>query len=443
MSKYRITPKRNKWIVLRTTDRKTVSKKPFTLKSEAKNFVFKLESIDAFDQNKQHQVNVGGIKFIDAFKSFADAKLNEHQSNKGIREKSSKRYDTTFRLRISKYLKGPNRIDQENKKDEVSMDEEVLLSEFGNKHMKSLLMKASDAGDPYQTLINTVKDIKYFLREANADGLNPNMSMTTFKADKFGYIKPKNDDERYGKDVVIIDDKKILEILLSLRADFGKNVDLTNTFAIFCLLFLFGLRASELSGLKKANVDLKKMKLHIKGVWITAEGGWLNQTKNRGSRRSIDIGKSASQFLTQWLAYLEENHKYSIWLLPGIKGNGPLSYGYISANVWKTYARMGLADITVRRDGHVKINSSPLKHQPTKMFRHRLASQLIAAMNKFGILTQNQVKTIVGHTQFSTTAEIYGNKVLAMNEESRSELASAKETATNADLISQVISKNN
>jgi integrase len=75
------------------------------------------------------------------------------------------------------------------------------------------------------------------------------------------------------------------------------------------------------------------------------------------------------------------------------------------------------------------------------MFRHRLASHLIAAMNKHGILNQNQVRTIVGHTQFSTTAEIYGNKVLAMTEEVESELAAAKEDATGANLLSQVISQ--
>ena len=436
---YRVTPKKHgkkkTWIVQRCADRKTIQS--FTLRSEANDEVLKLMGTAAYEKNKQNQAFDGGLKFIEAFKKFADDKLKEHQSDKGIRATSSRRYDTTFRLRISKYLKGPNKLDED------FMDEEVLLSEFSNKHMKSFLQKASDDGVPYATLINTVKDIKYFLREANADGLNPNMSMTTFKTAEYGYIKPKDHELIHGKDIVILDDEKIIEILASLRDDFGKSVDAANTFAIFALLFLFGLRAAELSGLKKVNVDFKQMKLHVKGVWITAEGGWLNQTKNRGSRRSIDIEKNgyAFKFLTQWLDYLETNHKYSIWLLPGIKGDGPLSYKYINAQVWKTYAKHGLADITVRKDGHVKIHESPLKGSPTKMFRHRKASMLIAAMNKYGELTQNQVKTIVGHTQFSTTAEIYGNKVLAMSKEARSKLAAANERATNADLISEVIDR--
>jgi len=438
MSIYRVTPKRGKWIVIRRSDRVTVSLKPFANKTDANNLVKELEAKDAFQENKINQVKVNGIKFIDAFRDFADAKKNEHQASQGIRQTSANRYDITYRLRILKYLAGQNRIDKD-----VKNDENVLLSDFGNKHMKSLLMKASDAKEPYQTLVNLVKDIKYFLREANADGLNPNMSMTTFKLDQFGYTKPKDHEKKYGKDIIILDDGKIVEMLTLLKKNFGKSVDATNQFAIICMLFLFGLRASELTGLKRANVDLKNLRLNVKGVWITSEGGYLNQTKNTGSRRSIEFGKAAFDFLSQWMAYLNEHHKHSIWLFPGIKGNGPLCYKYINANVWKVYAMIGLADITCKRDGHVIINSSPLKGQPTKMFRHRLASHLIDAMNKHDILSQNQVKTIVGHTKFATTAEIYGNKLLKMTNETRNELADAKEAATHSDLLSQVISQNN
>ena len=426
MSIYRVTPKRGKWIVLRKEDRKTMSNFPFATKTEAKQFMANLDAAEAVKNNKVNQVAVGGLRFVDAFANFAEAKKNENSADKGIRQASANRYDTTYRLRIKKY-----------------MDHNVLLSEFGNKHMKEFLIAASDDGVPYKSLINAVKDIKYFLREANADGLEPNMSMTTFKLDKFGYVKPKDHELKFSKEIVILEDAKIVEILTALKNDFGKSVDASNQFAIFCMLFLFGLRASELSGLKRCNVDLKNQRLNVKGVWITSEGGWLNQTKNAGSRRSIKFGKAAFDFLSQWLNYLDKDYKYSIWLFPGIKGNGPLCYKYINANVWKVYARMGLADITLRRSGHVVINSSPLKGQPTKMFRHRLASHLIAAMNKHGILNQNQVRTIVGHTQFSTTAEIYGNKVLAMTNEVESELAAAKEDATGADLLSQVISQNN
>ena len=50
-----------------------------------------------------------------------------------------------------------------------------------------------------------------------------------------------------------------------------------------------------------------------------------------------------------------------------MREKGPLSYKYINAQVWKGYAQEGLADITVRRDGHVVINSSPLKGLQQKL----------------------------------------------------------------------------
>ena len=160
MSIYRITEKRGKWIVLRKSDRKTVSDKPLANKTEAKNLVKQLEAKLAAKENKLNQ-DGPGIKFIDAFRDFAEAKKNEHQESQGIRQSSANRYGITYRLRILKYLNGVNRIDED-----VKNDEDVLLSDFGNKHMKSFLMKASDDGVTYKTLNNTVKDIKYFLREA-------------------------------------------------------------------------------------------------------------------------------------------------------------------------------------------------------------------------------------------------------------------------------------
>ena len=126
---------------------------------------------------------------------------------------------------------------------------------------------------------------------------------------------------------------------------------------------------------------------------------------------------------------MEKNNPF---VLPAIRENGPASYKYINAQVWKGYAQEGLADITVRRDGHVKIISSPLKGHPTKIFRHRLASHLISAMNANPLLDKNRVKTILGHTQFSTTEGIYGNKLI---DKDRKKLADAKAAANNNSLI--------
>ena len=410
MKIYRVTPKNKKWIVQRIEDRSTASPHPFVKKSDAENCMFQLM---ANDKKSIIQDEQGGETVVDAFKQFASWKLDQSDESTRITDHSVKRYDTEYRLRISKY-----------------MDHKVLLSNFNIKDMENYLDALKAAGVPFKTMRKSVKDIKHFLRRMKLIGKDPSMDNEEFDILTYHKVVPNDDDLLYRKEIDLIGDDQISSILHKLALDFGNDRHAANAFAIFCMLFLFGLRASELAGLKKDCVDFDNEELVIKGTWINQT--YYNRTKNRGSRRKIAMDEHSLKFLKGWIRYLEEYNKYSSWLFPGLKGDGPLSYKYINALVWKTYAKMGLAEIDVRRDGHVKIISSPLKGHPTKIFRHRLASHLISAMNANPLLDKNRVKTILGHTQFSTTEGIYGNKLINKD---RKKLAEAKAAANNNSLI--------
>ena len=410
MKIYRVTPKNGKWIVQKVSDRSTVSPHPFTKKSEAEDCMFKLIAADNKSTIQEQQ---GGQTVVEAFKEFASWKLDQSDESTRITDHSVKRYDTEYRLRISKY-----------------MDHKVLLSNFNIKDMENYLDACKAAGVPFKTMRKSVKDIKHFLRRMKVLSKDPNMANEEFEILNYHKVVPHDDDLIYQKDVELIGDNKIKEILNEIFKGFGKDRHSTNAFGIFCMLFLFGLRASELAGLKKDCVDFDNELLNIKGTWINQT--YYNKTKNRGSRRKIEMDNDSIKFLNVWMEHLERNHKYSTWLFPGFKGDGPLSYKYINATVWKVYAKMGLAEIDVKRDGHVTIINSVLKGQPTKMFRHRLASNLISAMAANPLLDQNRVKSIVGHTQFATTEKIYGNKVINKD---RKKVADAKAVANNNSLI--------
>ena len=410
MKIYRVTPKNGKWIVQKVSDRSTVSPHPFTKKSEAEDCMFKLIAADNKSTIQEQQ---GGQTVVEAFKEFASWKLDQSDESTRITDHSMKRYDTEYRLRISKY-----------------MDHKVLLSNFNIQDMENYLDACKAAGVPFKTMRKSVKDIKHFLRRMKAIGKDPSMDNEEFDILTYHKVVPNDDDLLYRKEVDLIGDSQIKEILNKLYLEFNNDRHAANAFGIFCMLFLFGLRASELAGLKKDCVDFDNEELVIKGTWINQT--YYNRTKNRGSRRRIAMDENSIRFLNVWMDYLDKNNKYSSWLFPGLKGDGPLSYKYINALVWKTYAKMGLAQIDVRRDGHVKIISSPLKGHPTKIFRHRLASHLISAMNANPLLDKNRVKTILGHTQFSTTEGIYGNKLI---DKDRKKLADAKAAANNNSLI--------
>jgi len=410
MKIYRVTPKNGKWIVQKVSDRSTVSPHPFTKKSEAEDCMFKLVAADNKSTIQEQQ---GGETVVEAFKDFASWKVNQSDQSTRITDHSMKRYDTEYRLRISKH-----------------MDHKVLLSNFNVQDMENYLDACKAAGVPFKTMRKSVKDIKHFLRRMKLLGKDPSMDNEEFEILNYHKVVPHDDDLLYRKEVDLIGDNQIKEILNKLYLEFNTDRNAANAFGIFCMLFLFGLRASELAGLKKDCVDFDNEELIIKGTWINQT--YYNRTKNRGSKRRIAMDENSIRFLNLWMDYLEKNNKYSSWLFPGLKGDGPLSYKYINATVWKTYAKMGLAQIDVRRDGHVKIISSPLKGHPTKIFRHRLASHLISAMNANPLLDKNRVKTILGHTQFSTTEGIYGNKLI---DKDRKKLADAKAAANNNSLI--------
>ena len=410
MKIYRVTPKNKKWIVQRIDDRSTASPHPFPKKSDAENCMFQLMAADKKNLIQEEQ---GGKTVVEAFKEFAGWKVDQSDETNRITDHSMKRYDTEYRLRISKY-----------------MDSKVLLSNFNIKDMENYLDKCKAAGVPFKTMRKSVKDIKHFLRRMKAIGKDPNMDNEEFDILTYHKVVPHDDDLIYQKEVELIGDNKIKEILNEIFKDFGKDRHSTNAFGIFCMLFLFGLRASELAGLKKDCVDFDNELLNIKGTWVNQT--YYNKTKNRGSRRKIEMDNDSIKFLNVWMDHLEKNHKYSTWLFPSFKGDGPLSYKYINATVWKVYAKMGLAEIDVKRDGHVTIINSVLKGQPTKMFRHRLASNLISAMAANPLLDQNRVKSIVGHTQFATTEKIYGNKII---DKDRKKVADAKAAANNNSLI--------
>ena len=423
MSKiYRVTPKNRKWIIQRISDRVTVSAKPFIKKSDAEAAMIAMIAPDLHKENIDKQ-----ITFKKAFKNFATWKQSLHEEGSRVDPHSLQRYDTEYRQRISKY-----------------MADDVLLSRFNIKDMENYLDKCKAAGVTFKTMRKSVKDIKHFIRRAKAEGLEPCEDMLTYNILENLKVVPQDDDLLYKKevDLDLMPDDKVKAIINDLYENMKTDRHAANGFAIFCMFFFFGLRASEMSAIHrdfykdKSCVDFDNAMLHIRGSF--RHHTYQNKTKNRGSKRSIPIDNDAMKFLEIWFHYLDGKDTSNPYLLPG-KNGGPLSYKYIHATIWKVYAKHGLADITVRRDGHVIVNSSPIKSFPTKIFRHRLATSLIDSMNQHKELGRNRVKHLIGHTQFSTSSDIYGNKVRRGTDEERAAVAKAKAKAIGSDIFTKAI----
>ena len=186
---YRVTKKNGKFIIQRKSDRLTVSEKPFIKKSDAEDAMYAMIVPDVKDNTIQKE-----ISFKAAFKKFADWKLSLKTKDNRIDNHSLKRYDTEYRQRISKY-----------------MDDKVLLSTFNILDMENYLDECQKHGVPFKTMRKSVKDIKHFLRRANAVGLEPKMDMLTYNILDNHKVVPQDDDLIYKKeiDIDVLPDEKI------------------------------------------------------------------------------------------------------------------------------------------------------------------------------------------------------------------------------------------
>ena len=423
---YRVTPKNNKWIIQKIDDRSTikVDGSPFKLKSDAENACWKLHNPGAADIKT-------GITFVDAFLKFAELKAALKNDNNRVTAHSLQRYMTTYTNRIVPY-----------------MDKKVLLSEFKLEDMEAFLKKAYDDKVTFKTLKNAVKDIKHFLNQANLRGWMPCMDMTTFKIYDFAYVIPNDDALIAVKPTHVISNEQCFKLIINAYQHWQRSNNLDRDaayrFAIFSMMFMFGLRPSEMLGLKRSSIDLEAKTLKVEGVYIQSEGGYLNRLKNHGSRRTLNLDDDNIKFFKMWFYYLDGFEKNNSFVLPANKlydkKDGPVCYKYIHNQVWRGYAEEGLADCTFKRDGTVVINSSPLKGHPMRSFRHRFCTKLMKALRDQD-MDQNEVKAQAGHVKFTTTSEIYGNHLVDISKDDQARIAKARGKHLGTSIISQIIEK--
>ena len=76
--------------------------------------------------------------------------------------------------------------------------------------------------------------------------------------------------------------------------------------------------------------------------------------------------------------------------------------------IYRAYAKIGLAIIEDNAN-HVKVISCKFKGEPFKTFRHFASTALLDAQAANPMLSDNFIKTQVGHKDIKTTRMIYGD----------------------------------
>ena len=378
-----IVRKRGGWIVREKATRKQVSQGILRLRKDALEFIDNLI-------NNESQIKPSKLLFKSEFKKFADDR----------KEIAS---DPTIALTFGG---AQGYMSDWNKRIEPLFDD-CLLSDFKYTQMSTFIIKCHRAGHKFKTLARMARNIKAFLKVMAEKGNSPCLDMLKYDITKQWEVVPADHEERYEKQTVIIDEKQLGDMILDLQKSKDKDFKSAYKFALISTLFLFGLRRGEIKGRKIKDVDFDNSILSINSVYIQKEGGLLKRTKNKGSFRNIDVDENGLLFFNWWTNTVKKFKPNTDWLYPSFRGESPLSDSGFSNLMWETLSDYGFAKIHFHK-GHVVVDESPFKNAVSKMFRHRLGTTLINAMD-YEKLDRNYIKKTLGHTRFTTSQDRYGN----------------------------------
>ena len=378
-----IVRKRGGWIVRDKATRKQINKGILRLRKEALEFIDDLI-------NNESKIKPSNLMFKSEFKKFAD-----------------ERWDIAADPTIQLTFGGAQGYKSDwNKRIEPHF-EDCLLSDFNYEVMSTFIIKCHKAGHRFKTLQRMTRNIKAFLNVMAERGNRPCLDMLKYDITKQWEVVPADHEERYEKETIVIDEKQLGDMILDLQKSKDKDFKSAYKFALISTLFLFGLRRGEIKGRKIKDVDFDNSILSINSVYIQKEGGLLKRTKNKGSFRNIDVDENGLLFFNWWINIIKKFKPNTDWLYPSFRGESPLSDSGFSNLMWETLADYGFAKIHFHK-GHVVVDESPFKNAVSKMFRHRLGTTLINAMD-YEKLSRNYIKKTLGHTRFTTSQDRYGN----------------------------------
>ena len=310
---------------------------------------------------------------------------------------------------------------------------DLYLDEVDGPALEAFVKKLKAANVPYKTNKVIIQHIHTFLRYCLYRKFHHDFSSALeWKIGEHGsgYLLPDDDADMIETEAQVLTPDEASGILFYVNKHKERSRTDAIAFGLFTMLACFGLRSSEIRGLKKTSFNFDNNTVSIKGAYH-ARTGYANKTKNRGSRRVLDFTQSQSKHIKWFYDYMFELRPHNKYLFAGSRGEGPIGEYFFRKTIYRTYEALGLAKLrwyTQANTEQYEVLECRFKGCPTKTWRHYNATSLINNMRKLG-LTPNYIKERIGHTRWSTTEDVYGNHNDEGNSEIRQERAAKVEAA--------------
>ena len=338
------------------------------------------------------------LSVVNAWRRYAEYKWNQYNKYNSLGESQAKLYKRNFENWIEPWFK-----------------KDLKLRELGSKDLRDFFLILRREGCTWKTARTIVYQFKgmceYCINEKLI--LRSDYHCEFFEINDYAELKA-NDGSDKARQTTMITMREAEELYEEIKPRDKTNYTYTElvNFIGICLFMYLGARPGEIRAIKWSNVSFITKRIKIDGQ-ITMDGRYVSGTKtdNLGVEKSevgrvLIIPTKLLKLLIKFQAKQKEFLDNPTWVLQHQTTRMPIPDKQLRNFLWRSYANIGLAEIE-DIGNHVKVISSKFKHEPFKTFRHFASTALLDNQAATPVLSDNVIRTQVGHQDIKTTRTIY------------------------------------
>ena len=330
------------------------------------------------------------ITVIDAYKQYAIYKFELYNTYDALSEHQARIYTRHYEKWVSKYF--PKNIE---------------LRKLNAEHLKKFFMMVRFKGLTYKSAVTLIYSFKGMFEWSIDQNyvLQIDYNIKHFEISNYPELKPKDGSDKSRK-TKMINRYEARQLYNSIKPTDPDDYYQVVNFVAICIFMYTGARPGEVRGIEWKNVNLKSQKIYI--TQQMQHQMLVHRVKALGSERIIHIPPHLLKILTRWKDYQEQRIPDVKFVLENVLTKLPIPDKQMRNFLYRHYARIGLA--VIKDNGnHVKVLECKFKGEPFKTFRHFAATALLDAQASNPRLTDNFIKTQMGHRDIKTTRMIYGD----------------------------------
>ena len=357
----------------------------FATKLEAQQFKKEL-----LDNTEKAIKSTNKITVVEAYKQYALYKWNLWNSYDQMSYSQAKLYKRNYNKWVEPYF--PKNIE---------------LRKLTNENLRQFFMMIRFKECTYKSASSLIYSFKGMVKWCiSKDLISPSdYNIEHFELKNYPELKPKDGSDK-SKKTVMINRYEVNQLSKIIRPTDPDNYDQVINYVAINIFMYTGARPGEVRGIEWFNVNLKTSKIYI--TQQMQHQLLVPRVKAEGSERIVHIPEKLQKVLVRWKEYQAERVPNAKFLLQNTLTGLPITDKQMRNFLYRAYAAMGLAKI--KDDGnHVKVLECKFKGEPFKTFRHYAATALLDAQAGNPLLTDNFIKTQIGHRDIKTTRMIYGD----------------------------------